>query len=126
MAPVGELAHQVVEMAEGITKEAINLATGRHPPPQRKWKTLVAGATAGLVVDTALYPVDTIKSRLQSKAGFRKSGGFKHLYRGLPPVLAGSIPNGKLRNNDLLYSKRHTGNHGYINTKSNNSYPNTS
>jgi solute carrier family 25 S-adenosylmethionine transporter 26 len=50
---------------------------------------------AGLVVDTALYPVDTIKSRLQSKQGFSRAGGFSKLYRGLPPVLAGSVPNGK-------------------------------
>lgn len=63
------------------------------PEPQPKWRTLLAGAAAGLIVDTTLYPVDTIKSRLQSKQGFLKAGGFKNLYRGLPPVLAGSVPN---------------------------------
>lgn len=63
----------------------------------RTWNVLLAGATAGLVVDTSLYPVDTIKSRLQSKAGFFKTGGFSNLYRGLPPVLLGSVPNGKLK-----------------------------
>lgn len=60
---------------------------------QPTWKTFIAGASAGLVVDTSLYPVDTIKARLQSEAGFIKSGGFSNLYRGLPPVLVGSIPN---------------------------------
>lgn len=58
---------------------------------------MIAGATAGLVVDTSLYPIDTIKSRLQSKAGLLKTGGFSNLYRGLSPVLLGSVPNGKLR-----------------------------
>lgn len=61
-------------------------------PKLAKWKVFVAGAGAGLIVDVSLYPVDTIKSRLQSEQGFIKSGGFNKLYRGLPPVLAGSIP----------------------------------
>lgn len=61
---------------------------------QPKWVTLIAGATAGLVVDTSLYPIDTIKSRLQSGKEFKISSGLlKNLYRGLPPVLIGSMPN---------------------------------
>lgn len=84
-------------MAETITKETISTITNAHDKivivQQPKWKVLVAGSIAGLVVDTSLYPIDTIKSRLQSKAGFIKSGGFRHLYGGLTPVLAGSIPN---------------------------------
>lgn len=65
------------------------------PTNRPLWTVLVAGATAGLVVDTSLYPIDTIKSRLQSKAGLFKTGGFSNLYRGLSPVLLGSVPNGK-------------------------------
>lgn len=93
MAPnLSELANRVSNSMADLTKEALQ---AYRPPPQPEWRVLVAGATAGLVVDTSLFPIDTIKSRLQSKTGFIKSGGFSHLYRGLPPVLAGSVPNGK-------------------------------
>lgn len=60
-----------------------------------EWRILVAGASAGLVVDSILFPLDTVKTRLQSKSGFRKTGGFKQLYRGILPVITGSIPNGE-------------------------------
>ncbi|CBY13142.1 unnamed protein product [Oikopleura dioica] len=40
--------------------------------------------------------VDTVKTRLQSKNGFFKSGGFKGLYRGLGIVSAGSVPGSAL------------------------------
>uniref|UniRef100_A0A8R1HPE4 S-adenosylmethionine mitochondrial carrier protein n=1 Tax=Caenorhabditis japonica TaxID=281687 RepID=A0A8R1HPE4_CAEJA len=53
---------------------------------------LVCGATAGLAVDIGLYPLDTIKSRMQSKQGFIAAGGFKDIYRGMSSVLVGSAP----------------------------------
>ncbi|CAO4378502.1 unnamed protein product [Caenorhabditis nigoni] len=53
---------------------------------------LVCGATAGLAVDIGLYPLDTIKSRMQSKQGFIAAGGFKDVYRGMSSVLVGSAP----------------------------------
>lgn len=53
---------------------------------------LIAGAAAGIIVDGLLYPIDTVKSRLQSAQGFRKAGGFKNVYRGIQPVLLGSMP----------------------------------
>lgn len=59
-----------------------------------KWRILAAAASAGLVVDSVLFPLDTIKTRLQSDSGFKKTGGFSKLYRGILPVLTGSIPNG--------------------------------
>lgn len=43
--------------------------------------------------------MDTVKTRLQSQHGFIKSGGFKQLYHGLGPVIAGSAPTG---NNHLF------------------------
>ncbi|KAG9511287.1 S-adenosylmethionine mitochondrial carrier protein, partial [Fragariocoptes setiger] len=58
-----------------------------------KLKIFTAGAVAGLLVDTALFPIDTIKSRMQSEFGLIGSGGLKNLYRGLPAILVGSIPN---------------------------------
>ena len=54
--------------------------------------SMVAGALAGLAVDGALFPMDTLKTRLQSPAGFRASGGFANLYRGIGVCLMGSAP----------------------------------
>ena len=51
-----------------------------------------SGAAAGLAVDLTLYPVDTIKTRLQSQQGFTATGGLKRLYAGIGPVLLGSAP----------------------------------
>ncbi|XP_047322013.1 S-adenosylmethionine carrier 1, chloroplastic/mitochondrial-like [Impatiens glandulifera] len=51
----------------------------------------VAGSVAGVMVETALYPIDTIKTRLQAARG----GGkiiFKGLYAGLAGNLAGVLP----------------------------------
>uniref|UniRef100_A0AC34RJ77 S-adenosylmethionine mitochondrial carrier protein n=1 Tax=Panagrolaimus sp. JU765 TaxID=591449 RepID=A0AC34RJ77_9BILA len=53
---------------------------------------LVCGAAAGLSVDLSLYPIDTIKTRLQSSQGFIKAGGFKNVYRGMSSVAVGSAP----------------------------------
>jgi len=53
---------------------------------------LVAGAAAGLAVDVSLFPLDTIKTRLQSEKGFLKSGGFRGVYSGLFSAAIGSAP----------------------------------
>ncbi|CAK7337807.1 unnamed protein product [Dovyalis caffra] len=53
---------------------------------------VIAGGTAGFVVETALYPIDTIKTRLQAAA---RGGGkilWKGLYSGLAGNLAGVLP----------------------------------
>lgn len=50
----------------------------------------LAGACAGLVCDIVLFPLDTIKSRLQSPEGFIKAGGFKHIYKGLSVIALNS------------------------------------
>lgn len=57
---------------------------------------LVSGSLAGFSVDIVLYPLDTIKTRLQSSAGFRHSGGFRGIYRGLGSVAVGSVPGAAL------------------------------
>ncbi|KAF7723973.1 hypothetical protein EC973_001489 [Apophysomyces ossiformis] len=59
-------------------------------------QALVAGALAGTAVDTALFPLDTIKTRLQSQAGFMASGGFRGVYSGLLSAVIGSAPNASL------------------------------
>merc|ERR1719300_1287575 len=55
--------------------------------------SLVSGGLAGTAVDISLFPLDTIKTRLQSKQGFWASGGFKRIYAGLGPAAVGSAPN---------------------------------
>ena len=55
--------------------------------------SLKSGGMAGMAVDISLFPLDTIKTRLQSKQGFWASGGFRNIYSGLGPAAAGSAPN---------------------------------
>lgn len=54
---------------------------------------LIAGSAAGTAVDVILYPLDTVKTRLQSANGFWKTGGFSGIYRGVLPAFVGSAPN---------------------------------
>jgi solute carrier family 25 S-adenosylmethionine transporter 26 len=60
------------------------------------WEPLIYGGIAGLSVDVALFPIDTIKTRLQSSQGFLRSGGFKGVYRGLSVTALGSAPGAAL------------------------------
>ncbi|MEQ2251652.1 hypothetical protein ILYODFUR_013345 [Ilyodon furcidens] len=55
--------------------------------------SLVAGGCAGMCVDLTLFPLDTIKTRLQSQQGFHKAGGFRGIYAGAPSAAVGSFPN---------------------------------
>ena len=57
---------------------------------------LFAGGCAGLAVDVALFPLDTVKTRLQSPMGFWKAGGFRGIYRGLLSAAVGSAPGASL------------------------------
>ena len=61
-------------------------------PVRPFWVALVAGGCAGTSVDIALFPIDTIKTRLQSPEGFLRAGGFKGVYNGLASAAAGSAP----------------------------------
>lgn len=55
-----------------------------------------SGAAAGTGVDLILFPLDTFKTRIQSKKGFWASGGFRGVYNGLPSTLVGSAPTAAL------------------------------
>jgi solute carrier family 25 S-adenosylmethionine transporter 26 len=57
---------------------------------------LIAGGIAGTSVDVALYPLDTLKTRMQSAQGFLKAGGFRGIYNGLSAAAAGSAPGAAL------------------------------
>ncbi|KAA8498333.1 putative mitochondrial carrier protein PET8 [Porphyridium purpureum] len=67
------------------------------------WIGMVSGGVAGTCVDLALFPLDTIKTRLQASpaasgvAAARSSTWlFAGLYRGIGPALAASAPCGAL------------------------------
>ncbi|KAI8963017.1 mitochondrial carrier [Daldinia sp. FL1419] len=53
---------------------------------------LLAGGIAGTTVDLSLFPLDTLKTRLQSREGFFPSGGFRGIYRGVGSAVVGSAP----------------------------------
>ncbi|KAH7366885.1 mitochondrial carrier domain-containing protein [Plectosphaerella cucumerina] len=57
---------------------------------------LIAGGLAGTTVDLSLFPLDTLKTRLQSRAGFFPSGGFSGIYRGVGSAIIGSSPGAAL------------------------------
>ncbi|KAG8527503.1 uncharacterized protein KY384_007655 [Bacidia gigantensis] len=57
---------------------------------------LRAGALAGTTVDLSLYPLDTIKTRLQSSQGFLRAGGFRGVYAGVGSAIVGSAPGAAL------------------------------
>lgn len=64
-------------------------------------RSLLAGALAGLTVDVSLFPLDTIKTRLQSNLSHHAStvatrhtalGTLRSIYAGLPSAIIGSMP----------------------------------
>lgn len=75
-------------------------STESSAPP--RWRVaagnLAAGATAGCSVEAALYPIDTIKTRLQAMrsgggiAALLQAGGGRALYAGIWGNLAGVAP----------------------------------
>jgi len=84
----------------------VALCKGHKAPPTNKMtqgsnvhtqpsllNSLFSGAAAGMAVDISLFPLDTLKTRLQSSQGFWKSGGFSRIYAGLGPAALGSAPN---------------------------------
>ncbi|KAJ7548210.1 hypothetical protein O6H91_07G003000 [Diphasiastrum complanatum] len=59
--------------------------------PQVILEGAIAGGTAGVVVETVLYPIDTIKTRLQATR-FGGKIDFRGLYSGLGGNLVGVLP----------------------------------
>mmetsp|Transcript_12638 Transcript_12638/g.27327 ORF Transcript_12638/g.27327 Transcript_12638/m.27327 type:complete len:392 (-) Transcript_12638:604-1779(-) len=93
---------------QGAKVPLFMLASAAESKPQQDlsgvptWRVVVgnllAGATAGCAVEAALYPIDTIKTRLQAMIGgggiqaLLKSGGGKSLYAGVWGNLVGVAP----------------------------------
>lgn len=45
-------------------------------------------------MDLLFFPIDTLKTRLQSSQGFRRAGGLSGVYKGVGSVVVGSAPGG--------------------------------
>jgi solute carrier family 25 S-adenosylmethionine transporter 26 len=58
--------------------------------------SLCAGALAGTTVNVSLFPLDTIKTRLQAPSGFTAAGGFRRLHQGIASAALGSAPTSAL------------------------------
>lgn len=73
---------------------------------------LLSGALAGTTVDLSLYPLDTLKTRLQSPTSFLAAGGFSGIYAGVGSAIVGSAPGAALffvtyeRTKSFLSSRR--------------------
>jgi len=57
---------------------------------------VLAGGCASSAVDVAIFPLDTIKTRLQSPLGFHASGGYRGLFSGVTAAALGAAPGGAL------------------------------
>ncbi|CAG9864417.1 unnamed protein product [Phyllotreta striolata] len=62
----------------------------------RHLASFLGGGVAGLTVDVVLFPLDTLKTRLQAEQGFKKAGGFKGIYKGIGPQAIASAPQAAL------------------------------
>lgn len=67
-----------------------------HPSSPPFTTALLAGGIAGTTVDLTLFPLDTLKTRLQASEGFFASGGFRGIYRGVGSAALGSAPGAAL------------------------------
>ncbi|GJD09172.1 Putative mitochondrial carrier protein PET8 [Galdieria sulphuraria] len=68
----------------------------KEPSPSLSFRVgLISGAFAGAIVDFVLFPLDTLKTRLQVRQGVAWSTLlFRGIYRGLGPAVAASAPAG--------------------------------
>ena len=69
------------------------------------WVSLVAGGVAGTFTDISLFPLDTVKTRLQS-GGTSSSQIFRGLYQGLGPAALASAPSAALFFGTYEFSKK--------------------
>lgn len=88
--------HRSSDQFESLNDTLLTAAQTTTSTSIPAWRALIAGAAAGVSVDVSLYPIDTLKTRLQSPHGFWKSGGFRGVYKGLSAAASGSAPGAAL------------------------------
>jgi solute carrier family 25 S-adenosylmethionine transporter 26 len=74
---------------------------------KRLKKIMTAGGAAGALCDLLFFPIDTIKTRLQSPQGFFKAGGFSRIYSGLPATIVGCVPGAAVFFGTYELTKKH-------------------
>ncbi|KAG6818245.1 hypothetical protein H0H93_006572, partial [Arthromyces matolae] len=72
------------------------------------FQSLAAGGAAGTAVDLLFFPIDTVKTRLQSSQGFLRAGGFNGIYKGIGSVVVGSAPGAALFFSTYETMKKHS------------------
>jgi solute carrier family 25 S-adenosylmethionine transporter 26 len=83
----------------------ITMASSSVPSQPNFMTAMIAGGLAGTSVDVALFPIDTLKTRLQAPVGFLKAGGVKGIYNGIGAAAAGSAPGAALFFSTYEYMK---------------------
>ncbi|KAF9465373.1 mitochondrial carrier domain-containing protein [Collybia nuda] len=71
-------------------------------------QSLLAGGLAGTAVDLLFFPIDTIKTRLQSAQGFARAGGLSGVYKGVGSVVVGSAPGAAIFFSTYETMKKHS------------------
>ena len=95
MSPAGVLLHNDATDLSSPLHRAADLSTSGSLKEPAFRVALIAGGVAGTSVDMALFPLDTVKTRMQS-GDFYRSGGFRGVYNGVFAAAAGSAPGAAL------------------------------
>lgn len=97
--PLNSIASDILSTMNSSSSKIIkrrqkieNIANERIP----SWMALLSGAVAGTTVDVCLFPIDTLKTRMQSPQGFWRAGGFRGVYQGISAAATGSAPSAAL------------------------------
>ena len=66
---------------------------------------VLAGGCASASVDVIIYPIDTLKTRMQASQGFAAAGGYNGLFRGVLAAGLGAVPGGAIFFGSYEYSR---------------------
>jgi len=66
---------------------------------------VLAGGCASAVVDIIIFPLDSIKTRLQAPQGFAAAGGYRGLFSGVLAAGLGAVPGGAIFFGSYEYSR---------------------
>eukprot|EP00939_MAST-03C_sp_MAST-3C-sp1_P001916 g1916.t1 len=79
------------------TSQSTTTRTARNPSWEF-FRSLASGGAAGFCVDVALFPIDTLKTRLQSADNYKvwEPKLYRGIYKGLSSAAAGSVPGAAL------------------------------
>ena len=76
---------------------------GQDSPPFQL--AVLAGGCASAAVDVIIFPLDSIKTRLQAPQGFNAAGGYRGLFTGVLAAGLGAVPGGAIFFGAYEYSR---------------------